>query len=163
MSAKHKLEFLKRYGFTEPTTLSLEQLSSLTGIPHQALQIIHDRGEVIERTPAKVFSFHKERKTKPKGKGMERVWRLLTKRKGWEEDEDVAGAFGLFGLLEQTLPSGGRMLAKVSTKARISRTARVEMRLEDGNNLSGVCRKNGIVRIRLRPWHRIASRKSHRT
>ena len=116
MSAKHKLEFLKRYGFTEPTTLSLEQLSSLTGIPSQALQIIHDRGEVIERTPAKAFSFHKERKTNPKGKGMERVWRLLTKRKGWEEDGDVAGAFGVFGLLEQTLPEVEPPEAKVCHK-----------------------------------------------
>lgn len=116
MSAKHKLEFLKRYGFTEATTLSLEQLSSLTGIPSQALQIIHDRGEVIERTADKVFSFHKERKTKPKGKGMERVWRFLTKRKGWEEDGDVNEAFGVFGLLEQTFANIDPPEGKVSTK-----------------------------------------------
>lgn len=131
MSAKHKLEFLKRYGFTEATTLSLENISSLTGIPSQALQIVHDRGEVIERTSDKAFSFHKERKTKPKGKGMDRLWGFLTKRKGWEVDEDVAGAFGVFGLLEQTLPKVDPPEEKVSTKAPKARKPKKTLPPED--------------------------------
>jgi hypothetical protein len=41
---KHKKDFLKLYGLPEDTSLSIEDISSLTNIPAEALYIVYNRG-----------------------------------------------------------------------------------------------------------------------
>lgn len=40
----HKRNFLKTHGLPEDTSLSLEDISALSGVPTAALQIVYNRG-----------------------------------------------------------------------------------------------------------------------
>jgi hypothetical protein len=44
MSKTNRVQFLKKYGLPEDTSLSLNDIASLTGIPHEALQNVFNRG-----------------------------------------------------------------------------------------------------------------------
>jgi len=47
----HKKDFLKKYGLPDTTSLSIEDISMLTGIPTEALQIVYNRGIGAHRAP----------------------------------------------------------------------------------------------------------------
>lgn len=40
----YRKQFLKKYGLPEKTSLSLNDISALTGIPDEALQLVYNRG-----------------------------------------------------------------------------------------------------------------------
>lgn len=44
MSKTNRIQFLKQFSLPEDTTLSLNDISSLSGIPHEALQNVYNRG-----------------------------------------------------------------------------------------------------------------------
>lgn len=59
----YKKQFLKKYGLPEDTSLSIEDISHLTGIPAEALQIVYNRGIGAWKTnpeSVRLFSFHKK-------------------------------------------------------------------------------------------------------
>lgn len=87
MVSTHQKQFLKQHSLKENAVLTLEDISTLSGIPVETLYIIYSRGEVLERTAAVLFSFHKVVNRKPKGKGMERVYAFIA---GKPHEDDVA-------------------------------------------------------------------------
>ena len=44
MAKTHRLNFLRKWGLPEDTSLSLEDISTLTNIPIEALQMVFNRG-----------------------------------------------------------------------------------------------------------------------
>lgn len=65
MSKTNRVKFLKQYGLPEDTTLSLNDIASLSGIPHEALQAVFNRGiGAWKGNPESVrlqFSFEKKK------------------------------------------------------------------------------------------------------
>ena len=108
MSAKtNRVKFLKRVGLPEDVNLSLEDVSSLSGIPTEALQIIWNRGIGAWKTnPESVrvqFSFHKK-KNAPRQSRLSkeqwawgRVWAFVEKtdKVYYGSDNDVREHFKL--------------------------------------------------------------------
>lgn len=77
--------------------ITLESISALSNIPIDALQLVFQRGNVIERIDPIKFSFNKIVNKKPKGKGFERVYSFVMKSKKiyYGADDDVRVAFNL--------------------------------------------------------------------
>lgn len=94
---KHKDAFYERYGLPKGAVVGLMEIATLSGVPLDCVKLIYDRGMVVAPTEAPQFSFHKKRKqTKPKGKGMERVYEFVMKGKTFSEaDKDCAEYFNL--------------------------------------------------------------------
>jgi hypothetical protein len=44
MSKTNRVQFLKRFGLPDDTSLSLNDIASLSGMPHEALQASYNRG-----------------------------------------------------------------------------------------------------------------------
>lgn len=95
--AQYKKAFFNYYGLQETKCLSLEDISSLSGIPSDALLIIFFRGNQTIPVEIETFSFHKTRKpAKPKDKGMKRVYEFVMRGKTFDTaDKDVAEKYGL--------------------------------------------------------------------
>lgn len=65
MSKTNRVQFLKRFSLPEDTSLSLNDISSLSGMPHEALQAVYNRGiGAWKGNPESVrlkFSFEKKK------------------------------------------------------------------------------------------------------
>lgn len=101
----HKKDFLKLYGLPENTSLSIEDISALTGIPTEALQIVYNRGIGAWKSSAvgirRTSDGKKDYSTSRAGKmGKERwaaarVYSFVMMGKTWETaDHDVAEYYG---------------------------------------------------------------------
>lgn len=106
MVATWKKQFLKKYGLPEDTSLSLEDISAITGIPSDALQIVYNRGIGAWKTnPESVrlqFSFHKKKNAPRQSRLSKEAWaaaRVYSFVMGGPTfqtaDKDVAEHYGL--------------------------------------------------------------------
>jgi hypothetical protein len=79
------------------TNITLESIAALSNIPIEILQLVFNRGSVIERIEPIKFSFNKVINRKPKGKGFERVYSFIMKNKKiyYGLDDDIRIAFNL--------------------------------------------------------------------
>lgn len=81
MSAKtNRIKFLKSVGLPEDITLSLDDISNLSGIPTMALQIVYNRGIGAWKTnPESVrvqFSFDKKKKAPRQSRLSKEQWAM---------------------------------------------------------------------------------------
>ena len=100
----HKKDFLKLYGLPENTSLSIEDISALTGIPTEALQIVYNRGIGAWKSNPTSVRLHSGEKslTAPRSARMgkerwaaARVYSFVMMGKTWETaDHDVAEHYG---------------------------------------------------------------------
>lgn len=106
MPTTHKKKFLEKYGLPPDTSLSLEDISALTEIPIEALQIVYNRGIGAWKTnPESVRlkdTFEKKKDAPRQSRlGKEqwagaRVYSFVMKGKTFETaDKDVAEHYGL--------------------------------------------------------------------
>jgi hypothetical protein len=107
----HKQDFLKKHGLPADSTLSLIEISKLSGIPVSALQEVERRGAGAWKTNissvrvAKDFSKNPNTKAIPRSKrlGQEqwaraRVYSFVQKGKTFSTaDSDIAKEYGLLG------------------------------------------------------------------
>jgi len=102
----YKKQFLKKYGFPDDASFSLEDISTITGIPAEALQIVYNRGIGAWKTnPESVrlqFSFHKKANAPRQSRlskeawAAARVYSFVMKGKTYETaDKDVAEYYGI--------------------------------------------------------------------
>jgi hypothetical protein len=102
----NKQKFLKRFGLPETASLSINDVSSLTGIPEEALQIVYNRGVGAWKTnPESVrikFSFHKDKSAPRQSRiskeawGMARVYSFVMKGKTYKTaDSDIAEKYNV--------------------------------------------------------------------
>jgi len=103
----NKKDFLKKYGLPETTSLSIEDISSLTGIPAEALHIVYNRGigawrtnpqsVRIEKTGKKVANAPRTSRMGPERWAAARVYSFVMRQPGTfgKADADVAEHFKL--------------------------------------------------------------------
>jgi len=109
MVKTHKKAFMKLYGLPEDTSLSIEDISALTGIPTEALQIVYNRGIGAHKAPGGGVSRSVRLNTGEKFYGnvpasarmgkerwaAARVYSFVMMGKTWETaDHDVAEYYG---------------------------------------------------------------------
>jgi len=106
MVMTHRKRFLKAMGLPEDTSLSIQDISNLTGIPDEALQIIYNRGiGAWKSNPESVrlkFSFEKKKNAPRQSRlskeawGMSRIYSFIMGGKTFETaDRDVAERYGI--------------------------------------------------------------------
>lgn len=109
MTKTHRLNFLKKWGLPPDTSLSLEDISTLSNIPIEALQMVYNRGVGAWKTNIesvrlkKDFSKNPDLKTYPRSSrlGKEnwafaRVFSFIDKGKTYKTaDKDIAEHFGV--------------------------------------------------------------------
>ncbi len=110
MPAKtHKRNFLKKHGLPEDTSLSIEDISALSGVPSDALQQVYNRGVGAWKTNIesvrlkKNFSKNPDLEAYPRNARLgkhqwaaARVYSFVDRGKTFETaDKDIAEAYGL--------------------------------------------------------------------
>ena len=110
MTKTHRLNFLKKWGLPPDTSLSLEDISTLSNIPTEALQMVYNRGIGAWKTNIesvrlkKDFSKNPDTKKYPRSSrlskeqwAMGRVMAFVDKSKKvfYDADKDIAEYFGL--------------------------------------------------------------------
>lgn len=105
--ATNRKKFLKQFDLPEDTSLSLNDISTLSGIPTEALQIVYNRGIGAWKTnPESVrvqFSFHKDKKAPRQSRLSKEQWAfarvyafvMKTPKVYYGSDDDVREAYGL--------------------------------------------------------------------
>jgi hypothetical protein len=105
--ATNKKKFLKLHGLPEDTSLSIEDISNLSGIPTEALQIVYNRGIGAWKsnpTSVRVKGTFEKDPSKPRtsriGKeawagGRIYAFVMKTKKVYYGSDNDVRESFGL--------------------------------------------------------------------
>jgi hypothetical protein len=102
----HKKDFLKLYGLPDNTMLSLEDISTITGIPSDALQAVYNRGigawksnpqsVRIEATGEKMKNAPRQARMGKERWAAARVYSFIMKGKTFETaDRDIAEHYGL--------------------------------------------------------------------
>jgi len=107
MATTNRKQFFKSFGLPEETSLSIEELSSLTGIPIDALQIVYNRGIGAWKTSPQSIRLEKsydKDPTKPRKSKLSkeqwafgRLYAFLNKSKKvyYGSDNDVREKYGL--------------------------------------------------------------------
>ena len=107
MSNTNRKQFLNKMGLPETTSLSLNDISTLSGIPIDALQSVYDRGTGAWKTnPESVrvqFSFHKDKKVPRQSRLSKEQWSLArvyafvnkSKKVYYGSDNDIREKYGL--------------------------------------------------------------------
>lgn len=110
MTKTHRLNVLKKLSLPETASLSLEDLSMMTGTPIEALQMVYNRGIGAWKTNIesvrlkKDFSKNPDTKAYPRSSrlpkeqwALSRVYAFLDKSKKvfYDADKDIAEYFGL--------------------------------------------------------------------
>lgn len=109
MTKTHRLNFLKKWGLPPTTSLSLEDISTLTNIPIEALQMVFNRGVGAWKTNIesvrlkKDFSKNPDTKAYPRSSRLSkenwafaRVYSFIDKGKTYHTaDKDIAEHFGV--------------------------------------------------------------------
>jgi hypothetical protein len=105
--ATNRKKFLTHHGLPEDTSLSLNQISILSGMPEEALQLVYNRGIGAWKTnPESVrlqFSFHKKSTAPRTSKISKEAWAFArvyaftqkTKKVYYGSDNDIREAFDL--------------------------------------------------------------------
>jgi hypothetical protein len=106
-SKTNRIQFLKKHGLSEDTTLSLEDIATLAGMPIMALQLSYNRGigawktnpesVRMKTTFGKVPSAPRKSKLGPQQWGMARAYAFAqkTKKVYYGADNDIREYFGL--------------------------------------------------------------------
>lgn len=107
MSQTNRKQFLSKVGLPETTSLSINDISTLSGMPVDALQSVYDRGIGAWKTnPESVrvqFSFHKDKKAPRQSRlskeqwGLARVYAFVNKSKKvyYGSDNDIREKYNL--------------------------------------------------------------------
>jgi hypothetical protein len=107
MAATNRKQFLKLHGLPEDTSLNLNQISILSGMPEAALQAVFNRGiGAWKGSPESVrlqFSFHKKTNAPRQSRLGKEQWAygrvyafvMKTKKVYYEADNDIREGFGL--------------------------------------------------------------------
>ena len=123
MSMTHRKRFLLMMGLPENTSLSIQDISNLTGIPDEALQIVYNRGiGAWKSNPESVrmkFSFEKKRNAPRQSRlskeqwAMARIYSFIMKGKTFETaDRDVAERYGIVGCVPDCVKKSKRKVEK---------------------------------------------------
>lgn len=106
MVKTNKQKFLQQFNLPADTSLSIEDMSALSGIPTEALQIVYNRGVGAWKTSpssvrlkdgSKDYSAPRSRKMSKEQWGSSRIYAFLmkTKKVYYGADNDVREHFGL--------------------------------------------------------------------
>jgi hypothetical protein len=107
MAETNRKQFLKKHNLPETTSLSLEDISNLSGFPLQALQIVEARGygawRQNPRSVRLLGSFAKDVKAERRSRLSAQAWAFgriyafvnKSKKVFYGADKDVAESFGL--------------------------------------------------------------------
>jgi hypothetical protein len=99
----YKKKFIKLYGLADNVTISLNDISTISSIPVEALQVIYNRGLQKDTISQVQFSFHKQRKVteltqqKKEQNAYNRVYAFVMKDKKVfnGSDDDIRIAYNL--------------------------------------------------------------------
>jgi len=123
MVMTHRKRFLKAMGLPEDTSLSLHDISNLTGIPYEALQIVYNRGIGAWKTnPESVrlkFSFEKKRNAPRQSRISKEAWAfgrvysfIMGGKTFQTTDSDVAEKFGVVDCVPDCVKKSKRKVEK---------------------------------------------------